>query len=64
MAFSSPDIRRQNDLNSYLRVISCSLTGNSQLERLKEKASNGSYERFLRVMSKVPAVDPPECDRL
>jgi len=34
------------------------------LERLKEKASHGSYEKFLRVMSKVPAVDPPDRDRL
>jgi len=35
-----------------------------ELERLNEKASHGSYEKFLRVMSKVPAVDPPEYDRL
>ena len=35
-----------------------------EFERLKEKASRGSYERFLRVMSKVPAVEPPEHDRL
>jgi hypothetical protein len=34
-----------------------------ELERLKEKASRGSYEKFLRVMSKVPAVEPPEYDR-
>jgi hypothetical protein len=25
-----------------------------ELERLKEKASHGSYEKFLRVMSKIP----------
>jgi hypothetical protein len=31
---------------------------------MKAKASRGSYEKFLRVMSKVPAVDPPEFDRL
>ena len=35
-----------------------------ELERLKEKASQGSYEKFLRVMSKIPAVEPPESDRL
>ena len=35
-----------------------------ELERLKERASRGSYEKFQRVMSKVPAVEPPEYDRL
>jgi hypothetical protein len=35
-----------------------------ELERLKEKASRGSYERFLRVTSKIPPVEPPESDRL
>ena len=35
-----------------------------ELERLKEKASHGSCEKFLRVMSKIPAVEPPESDRL
>jgi hypothetical protein len=35
-----------------------------ELERLKEKASHGSYEKFLRVMSKIPPVEPPESDRL
>ena len=39
-----------------------------EFERLRtyqrEKASRGSYEKFLRVMSKVPAVEPPEYDRL
>ena len=35
-----------------------------ELERLKEKASHGSYEKFLRVMSKIPALEPPESDRL
>jgi hypothetical protein len=34
-----------------------------ELERLKEKASYGIYEKFLRVMSKIPAVEPPESDR-
>ncbi len=35
-----------------------------EFERLKEKASRGSYEKFMRVMAKVPAVEPPEYDRL
>ena len=35
-----------------------------EFERLKEKASRGSYEKFLRVMSKVPAVEPADHDRL
>jgi hypothetical protein len=35
-----------------------------EFERLKEKASRGSYENFLRVMSNVPAVAPSEQDRL
>jgi hypothetical protein len=35
-----------------------------EFERLKEKASRGSYENFMRVMAKVPAADPPEGDRL
>jgi hypothetical protein len=35
-----------------------------EFERLKEKASRGSYQKFLHVMSKVPAVEPPEHDRL
>lgn len=35
-----------------------------ELERLKEKACQGSYEKFLRVMSKVPAVEPAEQDRV
>jgi hypothetical protein len=35
-----------------------------ELERLKEKASQGSYEKFLRVMSKISATEPPESDRL
>jgi hypothetical protein len=34
-----------------------------ELERVKEKASHGSFEKFLRVMSKIPAVEPPESDR-
>ena len=35
-----------------------------EFERLKEKASRGSYEKFMRVMAKVPIVQPPEHDRL
>lgn len=35
-----------------------------ELERLNEKAARGSYEKFLRVMAKVPAVEPPDYDRL
>jgi len=35
-----------------------------EFERLKDKASRGSYQKFLRVMSKVPAVEPPDHDRL
>jgi hypothetical protein len=34
-----------------------------EFERLKKKASRGRYEKFLRVMSKVPAMEPPEHDR-
>jgi adenosine deaminase len=34
-----------------------------EFERLKDRAARGSYEKFLRVMSKVPAVDPPAYDR-
>jgi hypothetical protein len=30
-----------------------------EFERLKEKAYQGSYQKFLRVLSKVAAVDPP-----
>ena len=35
-----------------------------EIERLKERAAKGSFEKFLQVMSKVPASDPPEHDRL
>jgi hypothetical protein len=35
-----------------------------EFERLKEKAAKGSYERFRQVMSKVPAVQPADYDRL
>ena len=35
-----------------------------EFERLKEKAYRGSYEKFVRVMAKVPAVEPAEHDRL
>lgn len=35
-----------------------------EFERLKEKADRGSYEKFQRVMAKVPAVEPSEYDRV
>jgi len=35
-----------------------------EFERLKEKAAKGSYEKFFRVMSKVPRSKPDEHDRL
>jgi hypothetical protein len=35
-----------------------------ELERLKERAARGSYETFLKLMSRVPAVEPPDYDRL
>ena len=35
-----------------------------EFERLKERAARGSYEKFLRVMAKVPVVEPPDYDRL
>ena len=35
-----------------------------EFERLKEKASRGSYEKFRHVMARIPAVEPPEYDRL
>jgi hypothetical protein len=35
-----------------------------EFERLKERASRGSYAKFQRVMSKVRAVEPIEGDRL
>jgi predicted P-loop ATPase/GTPase len=35
-----------------------------EFERLKKKAAKGSFEKFLRVMSKVPPVEPPDEDRL
>jgi hypothetical protein len=35
-----------------------------EFERLKEKAARGSYEKFQRVMAKVPGAEPAEYDRL
>jgi hypothetical protein len=35
-----------------------------ELERLQAKAARGDYERFQRVMSKAPAVEPAEEDRV
>ena len=34
-----------------------------EFERLKERAARGSYEKFQRVMAKIPPADPAECDR-
>ncbi|HLH02152.1 MAG TPA: hypothetical protein VKX25_05240 [Bryobacteraceae bacterium] len=34
------------------------------LERLKQRAARGSYEKFLKVLDKVPAVEPADYDRL
>ena len=35
-----------------------------EFEHLKKRAERGSYEKFLRAMDKIPAVEPPEYDRL
>jgi hypothetical protein len=35
-----------------------------EFDRLKERAARGSYEKFRHVMAKVPALEPPEYDRL
>lgn len=35
-----------------------------EVERLKEKAARGSYEKFQQVMKKVHAAEPPEYDRV
>ncbi|HVW10160.1 MAG TPA: hypothetical protein VHC90_16350 [Bryobacteraceae bacterium] len=35
-----------------------------EFQRMKEKGSRGSYAKFLSGMSKVPAAEPPEYDRL
>jgi hypothetical protein len=35
-----------------------------EFERLKERSARGSYEKFRQVMAKIPAVEPPEHDRL
>jgi predicted P-loop ATPase/GTPase len=35
-----------------------------EFERLRERAARGSYEKFLKVMDKVPAVEPADYDRL
>jgi hypothetical protein len=35
-----------------------------EFEGLKDKASNGNYEKFIRVISKVAAVEPPDYDCL
>jgi len=35
-----------------------------EFEYSKKRAERGSYEKFPRVMDKVPAPEPPEYDRL
>ena len=35
-----------------------------EVERVKERAERGSYDKFLKVMEKVPAVEAPDYDRL
>lgn len=35
-----------------------------EFERLKERAARGSYEKFRRVMAKIPPAEPTEPDRL
>ena len=35
-----------------------------EFERLKQRALRGSHEKFLRVLEKVPDVEPPDYDRL
>ena len=35
-----------------------------EFERLKERAAKGSYEKFQRMMSKIPATEPLEHDRV
>jgi len=35
-----------------------------EFERLKERSAQGSYEKFRRVMAKIPAAEPPPFDRL
>ncbi len=35
-----------------------------EIERLNEKASRGSYDKFRRVMAKIPPAEPAEFDRL
>jgi hypothetical protein len=41
MAFSSPDIQRQNDLSNYPTAISCSLAANSRFSTLTDRATDG-----------------------
>jgi hypothetical protein len=35
-----------------------------EFERLKKRAERGNYEKFLKVMEKLPTVEPPDYDRL
>jgi hypothetical protein len=34
-----------------------------EFERLKARATRGSYEKFQQVMAKIPRAEPPEYDR-
>jgi len=34
------------------------------LERLEERAGRSSEEKFRAALTKIPDVEPPECDRL
>lgn len=35
-----------------------------EFERLQERAAKGSYEKFLKVMAKIPASEPPAHDKM
>lgn len=35
-----------------------------EFERLKKRAERGNHEKFLKVLGKVPDVEPPDYDRL
>ncbi len=35
-----------------------------EFERLKERVARGSYEKFRRVMAKIPPTEPTQPDRL
>jgi hypothetical protein len=48
----------------YRRASEVAAAANVLVDDLFASASRGSYEKFRRVMAKVPAVEPPEHDRL